>query len=69
MLIDFAPLEMSLMFSSQDSVLHQEASASFLQRHFIIPYNRACRILKQLEMDGVVGPQIGEKPREVLIKE
>ena len=46
-----------------------EASATFLQRHFIIPYNRACRILKQLEMDGVVGPQIGEKPREVLIKE
>ena len=41
-------------------------STSFLQRKFSIGYNRAGKIMDQLESAGVVGPQIGSKPREVL---
>lgn len=44
------------------------ASTSKLQRRFSIGYNRACRLLDQLEDDGIVGPPNGVKPREVLKK-
>lgn len=43
-------------------------SASFIQRRFRLGYNRAARLVDLLEARGVVGPQIGSKPREVLIK-
>ncbi len=46
----------------------QKASTSLLQRQFRIGYNKAARIMDQLEADGVIGPQIGSKPREVLIR-
>ena len=46
----------------------QKASASLLQRQFRIGYNKAARLIDQLESDGVIGPQIGSKPREVLIR-
>lgn len=46
----------------------QKASASLLQRQFRIGYNKAARIIDQLEENGVIGPQIGSKPREVLIR-
>lgn len=46
----------------------QKASASLLQRQFRIGYNKAARLIDQLENDGVIGPQIGSKPREVLIR-
>lgn len=46
----------------------QKASASLLQRQFRIGYNKAARIIDQLEANGVIGPQIGAKPREVLIQ-
>ena len=45
-----------------------KASASLLQRRFKIGYNRAARCMDILEKRGVVGPQNGAKPREVLIK-
>lgn len=45
------------------------ASASLLQRRLSIGYARAARILDQLEAAGVVGPQDGSKPREVLTKD
>ena len=35
---------------------------------FRIGYNKAARIIDQLEADGVIGPQIGSKPREVYIR-
>lgn len=41
-------------------------STSFIQRKFSIGYNRAGRIMDQLEKAGIVGPQQGSKPREVL---
>ena len=46
----------------------QKASTSLLQRQFRIGYNKAARIIDQLESDGVIGPQLGSKPREVLIR-
>jgi len=46
----------------------QRASASLLQTRLSIGFNRATRLLQQLENTGVVGPQNGAKPRTVLIK-
>lgn len=45
-----------------------KASASLLQRKFKIGYNRAARLIDELEDRGIVGPQQGSKPREVLYK-
>ena len=46
----------------------QKASASLLQRKFKLGYNRAARIVDLLEERGIIGPQNGSKPREVLVK-
>ncbi|MGO3114275.1 DNA translocase FtsK [Enterococcus pseudoavium] len=46
----------------------QTASISLLQRRFRIGYNRAARIVDELEERGVIGPSTGSKPREVLIE-
>ena len=47
-------------------VIHQSGSTSLIQRKFSIGYNRAGRIMDQLEKAGVVGPVDGSKPRQVL---
>ena len=47
-------------------VAHQSGSTSLIQRKFSIGYNRAGRIMDQLEKAGVVGPVDGSKPRQVL---
>jgi S-DNA-T family DNA segregation ATPase FtsK/SpoIIIE len=47
-------------------VMNQQGSTSLIQRKFAIGYNRAGRLMDQLERAGIVGPQIGSKPREVL---
>lgn len=59
------------MFSevAQFVVSNQSGSTSMIQRNFSIGYNRAGKIMDQLEKMGVVGAQIGSKPREVLIKD
>ena len=44
----------------------QSASASYLQRRLKIGYNRAARLVEQMEDDGIVGPARGSKPRELL---
>ena len=49
-------------------VTQGKASASLLQRKFRLGYNRAARAIDLLEERGIVGPQNGSKPREVLIK-
>ena len=46
-----------------------KASISLLQRRFRIGFNRAARYIEQMEMDGLLGPQEGSKPRKVLGKE
>lgn len=45
-----------------------KASASLLQRRFKLGYNRAARLIDLLEERGIIGPQNGSKPREVLVK-
>ena len=45
----------------------QKASASLIQRKFKLGYNRAARIVDLLEERGIIGPQNGSKPREVLV--
>lgn len=47
-------------------VTHQQGSTSLIQRKMKLGYNRAGRIMDQLEAIGVVGPFTGSKPREVL---
>ena len=48
-------------------VSSQQASTSSLQRRYSIGYNRAGRLMDQLEAAGIVGPAMGGKPREVLM--
>lgn len=43
-------------------------SASLIQRRFRFGYNRAARVIDLLEARGIIGPQNGSKPREVLVK-
>lgn len=49
-------------------VTQGKASASLLQRRFRLGYNRAARCIDLLEERGIVGPNNGSKPREVLVK-
>ena len=47
-------------------VIHQQGSTSLIQRKFSIGYNRAGRIMDQLEKAGIVGPTQGSKARDVI---
>lgn len=53
--------------AAQILVTHQQGSASLLQRKLKIGYNRAGRIIDQMEGYGIIGPFKGSKAREVLI--
>jgi len=48
-------------------VANQSGSTSLIQRRFSIGYNRAGRIIDQLEAAGIVGPFEGSKARQVLV--
>lgn len=51
-------------------ILHQkQASVSMLQRRFRIGYNRAARIIDEIEAMGIIGPSDGSRPRQVLMTE
>ena len=45
----------------------KQASISMIQRRFRIGYNRAARLIEKMELEGVVGPADGAKPRTVLV--
>ena len=60
-------LEDPLMEKAIDVVTNsQKASASYLQRRLKVGYNRAARMVEEMERLGIVGPQNGSKPREVI---
>jgi S-DNA-T family DNA segregation ATPase FtsK/SpoIIIE len=62
------PSEEPLFNEAVDIVVREKkASASYLQRRLKIGYNRAARIVEMMEDMGIVGPQSGSKPRDVLI--
>ncbi len=48
-------------------IMHQQGSTSMIQRKLSLGYNRAGRIMDQMERVGLVGPASGSKPREVLV--
>lgn len=66
---DFDPRERDSLFeeAAQIIVQHQQGSTSLLQRRLNLGYNRAGRLIDQLEKAGIVGPFKGSKAREVLI--
>ncbi|TVX93924.1 FtsK/SpoIIIE family DNA translocase [Paenibacillus agilis] len=45
----------------------QQASASLLQRRLRVGYNRASRLIESMQMQGIIGPPDGSRPREVLM--
>jgi S-DNA-T family DNA segregation ATPase FtsK/SpoIIIE len=47
-------------------LLAGKASASYIQRRLKIGYNRAARLVEEMEQRGIVGPANGSKPREVI---
>ncbi|ASS49395.1 MAG: cell division protein FtsK [Candidatus Fluviicola riflensis] len=65
---DIDPEDIDSMFAdaARIVVLHQQGSASLLQRKLKLGYNRAGRIVDQLEGYGIIGPFQGSKAREVL---
>lgn len=57
-----------MLFAAIETVVeNKQASTSFLQRKLKLGYSRAARIMDELEMMKVVGPQTGSKPREILM--
>jgi len=66
---DFDPSDRDPLFedAARLIVLHQQGSTSLIQRKLKLGYNRAGRLIDQLEAAGVVGPFEGSKAREVLI--
>ena len=50
-------------------VMHQQGSTSLIQRKMNLGYNRAGRIMDQLEVAGIVGPFEGSKARQVLVSD
>ena len=67
--VEEQPDEKDPMFEKAvELVLHTgQASASYLQRKLKLGYARAARIIDQMEMEGIVGPSEGSKPREIMV--
>jgi S-DNA-T family DNA segregation ATPase FtsK/SpoIIIE len=67
--VDMSHLDPMFEDAARLIVSNQSGSTSLIQRKFAIGYNRAGRLMDQLEKAGVVGAAIGSKPREVLIQD
>ena len=69
--LDFDPSERDPMFREAAEIVvnAQQGSASLLQRKLKLGYNRAGRLIDQLEHAGVVGPFEGSKARQVLVQD
>ncbi|MBR5177144.1 MAG: DNA translocase FtsK [Bacteroidales bacterium] len=66
-LVDMKNLDERFEEAAKMIVINQRGSTSDLQRRLGMGYAKAGRVMDQLEAAGVVGPQSGSKPREVLI--
>lgn len=66
---DFSARDTMFEEAARIIVTHQQGSTSLLQRRLKLGYNRAGRLIDQLESAGVVGPFEGSKAREVLVKD
>ncbi|MCD8261391.1 MAG: DNA translocase FtsK [Bacteroides sp.] len=64
--VDLKSLDPMFEEAARLIVIHQQGSTSLIQRKFAIGYNRAGRIMDQLEKAGIVGPSEGSKARQVL---
>ena len=64
--VDLTHLDPMFEDAARMIVNEQNGSTSMIQRKFSIGYNRAGRLMDQLEKAGIVGPAKGSKPREVL---
>ena len=64
--IDMGRLDPLFEDAARLVVIHQQGSTSLIQRKFAIGYNRAGRIMDQLEKAGIVGPTREGKARDVL---
>jgi S-DNA-T family DNA segregation ATPase FtsK/SpoIIIE len=64
---DLSELDSLFEEAAQLIVAHQQGSTSLIQRKFSIGYNRAGRLMDQLEIAGIVGPTQGSKPRDVYV--
>jgi S-DNA-T family DNA segregation ATPase FtsK/SpoIIIE len=64
--VDMGKLDPLFEEAARLIVIHQQGSTSLIQRKFSIGYNRAGRLMDQLEKAGIVGPTQGSKPRDVL---
>ena len=67
--VDMSHLDPMFEDAARLIVMNQSGSTSLIQRKFAIGYNRAGRLMDQLERAGVVGAAQGSKPREVLIQD
>ena len=67
--VDMTHLDPMFEDAARLIVLSQDGSTSLIQRKFAIGYNRAGRLMDQLEKAGVVGEAHGSKPREVFIQD
>ena len=63
--VDMGKLDSLFEDAARLIVIHQLGSTSLIQRKFSIGYNRAGRLMDQLEKAGIVGPAQGSKPRDV----
>ena len=67
--MDLDELDPIFVDSARIVVMNQQGSASLLQRKLKVGYNRAGRIVDQLEGYGIIGPFQGSKAREVLFSD
>ncbi|MBL4706841.1 MAG: DNA translocase FtsK [Flavobacteriales bacterium] len=67
--VDIADRDVLFEDAAKIIVQHQQGSASLLQRRLKLGYNRAGRIIDQLEAAGIIGPFEGSKARQVLISD